>query len=421
MIAHVIKACVGIGASRIVTIIAPAGMEQVVKTVHPYETAVQAEARGTGDAAKAARGLLGDFTGEILVINGDVPLITAEALQTLRDCRAKTGADIVVGGFETDTPTGYGRLQLDAKGQLLAIVEENDATAEQKKLRQCNGGIYLFRAAILWSLLDQIKNDNAKKEFYLTDCIALAQKAGLTCRVEILAQDVLSGINNRIELAAAEKMMQERLRKAAMLGGVTMTDPDSVFLSTDTVFGQDVTIGPHVFIGPGVEIGDNVDIRAFCHLEQVRVEAGALIGPYARLRPGTVVGAEAHIGNFVELKNTAVAAGAKINHLSYVGDAVVGAKANIGAGTITCNYDGYRKHLTEIGAGAFVGSNACLVAPVKIGDGAFIAAGSVITMEVPANTLAVARGRQAVISDWVERFHADQQERAKSEKAAKKD
>jgi len=198
-----------------------------------------------------------------------------------------------------------------------------------------------------------------------------------------------------------------------------MTDPDSVFLSADTRFGRDVTIGPNVFIGPGVEIGDNVDIRAFCYLEQARVEPGALIGPYARLRPGSVVGEEAHVGNFVELKNAAVAAGAKVNHLSYIGDAIIGAKANVGAGTITCNYDGYRKHLTEIGAGAFIGSNSALVAPVKVGDGAFVAAGSVITMEVPANTLAVARGRQTLIGDWVERFHAEQKERQSAEKAAK--
>ncbi|MBV8060330.1 MAG: bifunctional UDP-N-acetylglucosamine diphosphorylase/glucosamine-1-phosphate N-acetyltransferase GlmU [Alphaproteobacteria bacterium] len=419
LVTHVIRACEGAGAEKIVTIIAPTGMEQVAKTVHPHATAIQQKPLGTGDAAKAGRETLGQYQGEIIVLFGDAPLVTAASLQALRQRQVETGADLVTAGFYPDDPAQHGRLVVNADGELLADIEFADATDEQKQIRLCNGGIMLFGPGVLWPLLDRLRDDNAKHEFYLTDCIALARVSGHKCAVAVLPADEVPGINNRIELADAERMLQNRLRRQAMLAGVTMTDPDSVFLSADTRFGRDVTIGPNVFIGPGVEIGDNVDIRAFCYLEQARVEPGALIGPYARLRPGSVVGEEAHVGNFVELKNAAVAAGAKVNHLSYIGDAIIGAKANVGAGTITCNYDGYRKHLTEIGAGAFIGSNSALVAPVKIGDGAFVAAGSVITMEVPANTLAVARGRQTLIGDWVERFHAEQKERQSAEKAAK--
>jgi bifunctional UDP-N-acetylglucosamine pyrophosphorylase/glucosamine-1-phosphate N-acetyltransferase len=271
----------------------------------------------------------------------------------------------------------------------------------------------LFAGGKLWPLLDQLHDDNAKKEFYLTDCIKLARAAGDACAVAEMSAEEVLGINTRVELAEAESLMQNRLRKQAMLNGATMIDPSTVFLAADTRIGRDVVIGPNVVIGAGVEIGDNVEIRAFCHIEQAKIDDGAIIGPYARLRPGTMVGGGAHIGNFVELKNTEVGRGAKINHLSYIGDASVGAKANIGAGTITCNYDGFRKHHTHIGAEAFIGSNSALVAPVSIGDGAYVGAGSVITMEVPANTLAVARGRQSVIDDWARRFREEQAARKK--------
>ncbi len=407
MIKHVINACEALAPQNIIVVVAP-HMPAVEKAVAPHKCVVQSKALGTGDAVKAAKDELKNFKGDVIVLFGDAPLVTATALHNMQVKRQQTNAAIVVAGFTPADAGPYGRLIVDAKGNLAGIIEVAEATAEQRALKLCNGGVMLFAADKLMPLLDQLKDNNSKKEFYLTDCIALAQKSGDTCTVaEMLADEVL-GINTRVELAEAEKLMQQRLRRTAMLNGATFTDPDTVFLSADTKIGRDVTIGPNVFIGPGVEIADKVDIRAFCHLEQVRVEQGAIIGPFARLRPGSIVGAEAHIGNFVEIKNAEIGKGAKVNHMSYIGDAFVGTRANIGAGTITCNYDGYRKSHTHIGADTFIGSNSSLVAPVKIGDGAYVGAGSVITMEVPANTLAVARGRQANIEDWARRFRDEQ-------------
>jgi bifunctional UDP-N-acetylglucosamine pyrophosphorylase / glucosamine-1-phosphate N-acetyltransferase len=407
MIVHVLAAAAELSPEKIMVVIAP-GMELVEKAVAPHACALQKQPLGTGDAVKSARQALGDFKGDIVVLFGDAPLVTAEALRGLQTKRQETEAAIVVAGFTPADPGPYGRLILDKAGHLTAIVEAADATPEQRAVTLCNGGVMLFAGGKLWGLLDQLRDDNAKKEFYLTDCIKLAKAAGDVCVVAEMPADEVLGVNTRVELAEAESLMQNRLRRQAMLNGATMVDPASVFLSADTKIGRDVVIGPHVVIGPGVEIGDKVEIRAFCHLEQAKVEEGALIGPYARLRPGTVVGGGAHIGNFVELKNTEVGRGAKINHLSYIGDASIGSKANIGAGTITCNYDGFRKHHTKIGAEAFVGSNSALVAPVAIGDGAYVGAGSVITTDVPANTLAVARGRQAIVEDWARRFREEQ-------------
>jgi bifunctional UDP-N-acetylglucosamine pyrophosphorylase/glucosamine-1-phosphate N-acetyltransferase len=406
MIAHVLTAASALNPATIVSVVAPE-MVAVEKAVHPHDSVVQAKALGTGDAVKAAYPLLKDFQGDIIILFGDAPLVTAEALTQLQTKRRETGAAIVVAGFIPDDPAAYGRLVLDHYGKLSAIIEMSDASDDHRKINLCNGGIMLVTSQVLWSLLDQIKPNNSKGEYYLTDIIALAQREGHTCAVAMFPSNQLLGINTRVELAHAEKIMQHRLREKAMLAGVTMTDPDTVYLSADTVFGRDVTLAPNVTIGNGVVIGDRVEIRAFCHLEQVTIESGAQIGPFARLRPGTLVGSGAHIGNFVELKNTEVGAGAKINHLSYIGDATIGARANIGAGTITCNYDGFRKHQTIVGTEAFVGSNTALVAPVKIGDGAYIGAGSVITMEVPANTLAVARGRQTNIEDWARRYREE--------------
>ena len=412
MIAHVLAACAELSPARIVVVVAPQA-ESVEKAVQPHTCVIQPKPLGTGDAVKAARDVLKDFQGDIIVSFGDAPLVTSEALRALQRKRQETGATIVVAGFTPDDPGAYGRLIVNDHGHLTQIVESADASPDQRAIRVCNGGIMLFDAAELWPLLDQLTPSNTKNEFYLTDCIALARQAEKTCAVAPFPADQVLGVNTRIELAQAESIIQRRLRDRAMLGGATLIDPDTVYLSADTKIGRDVTIGPNVVIGMGVEIGDKAEIRAFCHLEQVRVEAGALIGPFARLRPGTVVGAAAHIGNFVELKNTEVGAGAKINHLSYIGDAFVGARANIGAGTITCNYDGFRKHHTHVGAEAFIGSNTALVAPVRIGNGAYVGAGSVITMEVPPNTLAVARGRQSNIDDWASRF--------RDEKAKRKD
>jgi bifunctional UDP-N-acetylglucosamine pyrophosphorylase/glucosamine-1-phosphate N-acetyltransferase len=341
------------------------------------------------------------------VVFGDAPLITSHSLREMQRVRQKTGATIVVAGFRPQEPGPYGRLIVDAQGELTGIVEAAEATPEQKAITLCNGGLMLFDAAKLWGLLDQLRDDNSKKEFYLTDCVKLARQAGGTCAVaEMPAEEVL-GINTRVELAQAERLMQRRLRQKAMLNGVTMIDPETVYLSADTKIGRDVSIGPNVVFGPGVEIGDKVEIRAFCQLDQVRVENGALIGPFARLRPGSLIGREAHIGNFVEIKNSVIGTGTKVNHLSYVGDSTVGNKVNVGAGTITANYDGFRKSRTEIGDDASTGSNSVLVAPVKIGEGAYIGAGSVITNDVPAGTLAVARGRQSNIENWAKRRQED--------------
>jgi len=385
-------------------VVAP-NAESVATQIKPHTSVIQPRPQGTGDAVKAAQNELDGFVGDVIVLFGDTPLVTPEALQALREKRATTEAAVVVAGFMTDNPGNYGRLVVKEDGKLAQIVEASDATPHQKSIRLCNGGIMLFDAEKLWPLLDCVTNHNVKGEYYLTDCVEIARSKGLDCAVtEMDAENVL-GVNTRIELAAAEKIIQRRLRNKAMLGGVTMTDPETVFLSLDTEIGRDVTIGPNVVIGPDVRIGDNVEIFSCCHMEGVRIEEGARIGPFAHLRPGSVIGQNAHIGNFVEIKKTNVGRAAKINHLSYIGDASVGSSANIGAGTITCNYDGYQKAHTEIGAGSFVGSNSSLVAPVTIGEGAFVGAGSVISENVEANALAVARGKQVTFSGWAKRYH----------------
>lgn len=409
MINHVLHACTELFPQRILVVIPPKG-EQIEKAVSPHRCVVQKEPLGTGDAVKAARKELEGFKGDIIVLFGDAPLITAKALSGLQAKKRETEAAIVVAGFTPLDPTPYGRLLIDEMGYLNRIVENAEASSEEKEITLCNGGVMLFDAEHLWLLLEQISNNNSKKEFYLTDCIEYARRAHLTCAVAHMPANEVLGINTRVELAKAEKLMQERLRHEAMLNGATFIDPDTVYMTADTKIGRDTIIGPNVFIGPGVIIANNVEIRAFCHLERAEIQDGAIIGPFARLRPGTRVGADAHIGNFVELKNADIDKGAKINHLSYIGDAYIGTKANIGAGTITCNYDGFRKFHTHVGAETFIGSNSSLVAPVKIGDGAYVGAGSVITMEVPAHTLAVARGRQANIDDWARRFREQQLE-----------
>ncbi|MER2519865.1 MAG: bifunctional UDP-N-acetylglucosamine diphosphorylase/glucosamine-1-phosphate N-acetyltransferase GlmU [Bdellovibrionales bacterium] len=405
MIRHVLTACEQACAQKIVVVVA-SGMAAVEAAVAPHGCVVQAKPQGTGDAVKAAREALRGFEGDVAVLFGDTPLVTAQTLQRLQARRRETGAAIIVAGFTPDDPFGYGRLALDGQGNLLQIVEEKDATREQRATTLCNGGAMLFEAARLWPLLDRIGCANAKGEYYLTDCVALARQDGAACAVvEISAEEVL-GVNTRVDLAQAEALMQARLRRKAMLDGVSMQAPETVFLAFDTVLGRDVSLGPHVVFGPGVVVEDGVEIRAFCHLEGAKVARGASIGPYARLRSGAVIGASAHIGNFVEIKKAEIGVGAKINHLSYIGDAFVGAGTNIGAGTITCNYDGFSKFRTEIGAGVFVGSDTSLVAPVSVGDGAIIGAGSVITHDVPADAIAIARGKQVNLQNRAARFRA---------------
>jgi bifunctional UDP-N-acetylglucosamine pyrophosphorylase / glucosamine-1-phosphate N-acetyltransferase len=413
MIGHVLNACAELAAEKIVVVVSPKA-EAIEKAVLPHSCVVQPKPLGTGDAVKPARDELKNFKGDVVVMFGDAPMVTAESVRRMQQKRKETGAAVVVAGFEYADPVANGRLILDEKGGLAGIVEATDVKPSQRPSKFCNGGMMLFGSDKIWSLLDAIRDDNAKKEFYLTDCVELARKAGDTCAMVEFPYEAVAAANSRSELAMLEKFMQRRLRERAMANGATLTDPDTVYLSADTKIGRDVTIGPNVFIGPGVEIGNAVDVRAFCHIEQARIEEGAIIGPFARLRPGTVVGVDAHIGNFVELKNTEVGHGAKINHLSYIGDATVGTKANIGAGTITCNYDGFRKHHTSIGAETFIGSNTALVAPVKVGDGSYVGAGSVITMDVPANTLAIARGRQANIEDWAKRYRDEQKAQRKT-------
>jgi len=405
MLGHAIAAAETLGAERIVVIVAP-GMDEVARAAAPHAVAVQERQLGTGDAVQSARGALDGFMGDVLVLYGDCPLIRAETLNAMRAQRR--GEAVTVLGIRVPGPSPYGRLVLAGDGTLDRIVEALDATEAERRIDLCNSGVMLIDGTRLFDLLDGIGSANAKGEYYLTDIVAAARRAGLACRVvEAPAEEAL-GVNSRVELAEAEAVMQARLRRKVMENGATLIDPATVWLCHDTAIGRDVTIEPNVVFGPGVTIGDGVEIRAFCHIERATVADGAIIGPYARLRPGAEIGAKAHIGNFVEIKNARIDAGAKANHLSYIGDADVGAGANIGAGTITCNYDGFAKHRTVIGAGAFIGSDTTLVAPVTVGDGAFTGAGSTITEDVPADALAVARGRQAVKEGWAEAFRARQ-------------
>jgi bifunctional UDP-N-acetylglucosamine pyrophosphorylase/glucosamine-1-phosphate N-acetyltransferase len=329
---------------------------------------------------------------DVIVLYGDTPLVEGATIARLR-ARLAEGVDIAVLGFRARDPFGYGRLIL-ADGRLTAIVEERDADAATRAVDLCNSGIMAFRAGLLPDLLEAVGNANAKGEYYLTDTVAIGVGRGLVAAVVEGDEDEFTGVNDRVQLAAAEAGFQRRARRAAMLGGATLVAPETVFFSHDTRLGHDVTIAPNVVFGPGVSIANDVTIHAFSHIEAAHVDSGAIIGPYARLRPGAAIGPDAHIGNFVEIKNADIAAGAKVNHLTYIGDASVGARTNIGAGTITCNYDGVSKHRTDIGAAAFIGSHTTLVAPVKVGDGAFTAAGSVITRDVPADAMAFGRSRQ---------------------------
>jgi len=326
------------------------------------------------------------------VLYGADPLITPETIGRLLDARRRDPAPaVVVLGFEADDPGAYGRLVVDASGGLQAIVEAADAGDAELAITLCNSGVMLIDGGRVWGLLDRVGTGNAKGEYYLTDIVGLARADGLPCAVVEGDEDELIGVDSRVDLALAEAVMQDRLRLRAMDGGATLTDPDSVYLSFDTEIGRDVTIGPGVQMGLGVRIGDGAEIRAYCHIEGATVAPGAVVGPFARLRPGAEIAENVRVGNFVEIKNAILEPGAKVNHLAYVGDARVGAGANVGAGTITCNYDGFKKSHTDIGAGAFIGSNTALVAPVRVGDGAVVGAGSVITKDVAADALAVTR------------------------------
>jgi bifunctional UDP-N-acetylglucosamine pyrophosphorylase / glucosamine-1-phosphate N-acetyltransferase len=405
MVGHVIAAAEALGAAQVVVVLAP-GMDSVAEAVKPHKIAIQHDQNGTADAVKVAREALSGFAGDVLILYGDCPLIQPETLARMRTERRDEAVTVL--GIRVPAPSAYGRLVTTKDGALERIVEALDANEAERAIDLCNSGVMLVDGKQIFPLLDSIGNDNAKSEYYLTDIVEAARKGGGTCRVVEAPADEALGVNSRAELAVAEGVMQTRLRAKAMENGATLIDPKSVWFAHDTKLGQDVTVEPNVVFGPGVTIGDGVEIRAFSHLEKATVETGAIIGPYSRLRPGASIGEGAHVGNFVEVKNSRIDAGAKANHLSYIGDADVGAAANIGAGTITCNYDGFNKTRTVIGAGAFIGSNATLVAPVKIGAGAFTGAGSTITKDVPDDALAVGRGRQIMKSGWAAEFRAKQ-------------
>jgi len=411
MLGHVLAAAETLGADETVAVVGP-GMEDVAAYARAFSSAVtiavQDNQLGTGDAVRAGWEKAGKAPGVVLVVFGDTPLVRAE---TLSDMVSACGDDVAVValGFEAANPSGYGRLVLGGDGSLLRIVEQKDATAEEDGIRLCNGGAMAIRSERLGDLLAKLTNDNKAGEYYLTDIVRYARAGGLTCGVVRAPEADIQGVNSRAELASAEAEMQRRLRLRAMEAGVTLLDPGTVYLSMDTQFGEDVIVGQNVVFGPGVSVASGVTIKPFSHLEGARIAQGAEIGPFARIRPGSEIGERVHIGNFVETKKARIAEGAKINHLSYIGDAIVGARSNIGAGTITCNYDGFGKYLTEIGAGAFVGSNTSLVAPVKIGDGAYIGSGSVITREVAENALALERSAQIEKPGWAARFRAARQ------------
>jgi bifunctional UDP-N-acetylglucosamine pyrophosphorylase / glucosamine-1-phosphate N-acetyltransferase len=416
MVLHVLDTVNAIGAERAVVVVGP-DMPEVEKAVKPFDTAVQQRQLGTGDAVKAAKKALGDVRGTVFILYGDTPLITVDTLQRMLAARehTKPAAAVVVLGFRPAVPGAYGRLVVDRRGALTAIVEAKDATPAQLKIDLCNSGVMAVDGAVLWELLDKVGNKNAKGEYYLTDIVGLAHKKKLRCGVVEAPEEQLLGVNDRIDLAKAESVLQDQLRRAAMASGVTMTDPASVFLCWDTRLGQDVSIGPNVVFGPGVTVADRVEIRSHCHIEGAAIGAGAIIGPFARLRPGTKLGPDVHIGNFVETKAATLGEGAKANHLAYVGDAEIGAKTNIGAGTITANYDGFFKHKTIIGKGVSIGSNTVLVAPVKVGDGALVGASSTITREIATDSLAVTRAELKEIPGAAKRYR----EKKLAEKAAK--
>jgi bifunctional UDP-N-acetylglucosamine pyrophosphorylase/glucosamine-1-phosphate N-acetyltransferase len=419
MVQHLLAAVAVLAPARTIVVVAP-GMEAVAAAVKPAETVVQVTARGTGHAVISTRPVLQDFAGDVLVLNGDAPLVTTATLQSLLAERRKRPEPVavVVGMRPVDT-SPYGRL-IVRDGMLDAIVEAKDCTPEQAAIPLCNAGLWAIDGRQLFALLEGIGTDNAKGEYYLTDIVAVARRRGLACRVIEAPADEVVGVNSRAELAEAEALMQRRLRRQAMEAGVTLVDPATVYLSADTRLGRDTVVGPFVVFGPGCSIGADVQIPAFCHLVGTTVGDGASIGPFARLRPGTDLGAHVHIGNFVEVKNSRLEAGVKANHLAYLGDSSVGSGANIGAGTITCNYDGFEKHRTEIGAGAFIGTNTSLVAPVSVGAGAFVGAGSVITEDVPADGLAVARGKQVTKPKGGADYRAKRSaEKAKKQKRGK--
>lgn len=406
MLGHVLAAAQEAGADRIAVVAEP-GRADVAAEIERQAPGArvfgQAERLGTAHAVLAARAAL-EAGDDVVVAFGDTPLITGATLARLRAPLAE-GAAVAVLAFESDDPTGYGRVLTEGgrpDGRVIAIREQKDASEAERAVRLCNAGLMALAGEQALGLLTRIRNDNAAGEYYLPDAVALAVADGLDVAMVPVAEAEAQGVNDRVQLSEAEAVIQARLRRAAMLGGATLIAPETVFLSYDTVLGRDVVVEPHVVFDTGVSVADGCVVHAFAHLKDVRLEASVSVGPFVRLRGGAVLEEGSAIGNFVEMKNARLGPGAKAAHLTYLGDATVGAKANIGAGTITCNYDGVSKHRTTIGAGAFIGSNSALVAPVTVGAGAYVASGSVVTDDVPDGALAVARGRQATKPGWAE-------------------
>jgi len=407
LLGHVLAAIADLPASETAIVVAP-GQNTVAAeakcSVPNVGCFVQQTPRGTGDAVLAAKPAIARRPDDILVVFGDTPLLRPETLRRLRAPLA-AGAAVAVAAFRRSDPTGYGRL-ITQSDQLVAIREELDATASERAIDLCNGGIMALAGKDALAILERIDKNNRKGEYYLTDAVEIARGMGLSAVAVEVEEDDVRGINTKKELAEAEAVAQQRLRKAALEAGVTLVAPETVFFSADTKLGKDVVVEPYVVFGEKVSVDDGAVIHSFSHIVGAHIGKGASVGPFARLRPGTKLGEGSRIGNFVEVKEAVVEAGAKANHLSYIGDASVGADANIGAGTITCNYDGNAKHRTEIGENAFIGSNSALVAPVKIGAGAYVGSGSVITENVPSGALALGRARQVVKEGWAGRLRA---------------
>jgi len=417
MLDHAIDTAEGLGCERIVVVVgahSPEVGEHVRRRLGEGATALQDPPLGTGHAVRAAEGALAGFDGDAVITYADTPLLTPEVIAPLFELRA-AGADVAVLGFEAADPSPYGRLIMTDEGALLRIVESKDADPTERAVRRCNSGVMAASAGLLFDLLTQVGNRNAKGEYYLTDVVGLARGRELSARVAMAPETAVMGVNSQGELATAEHAFQAARRARALEAGVRMPAPDTVFLAHDTELAPGAAVEPNVVFGPGVRVEGGAVIRAFSHLEGAVVRAGAVVGPYARLRPGADIGPEAHVGNFVEVKNVRMGQGAKANHLSYLGDGEVGARANIGAGVIFCNYDGFAKHRTVVGEGAFIGSDTALVAPVTVGAGAYTGSGSVITRDVPADALAIERTPQQEKPGWAAAFR----ERKRAEKAAK--
>ena len=416
MLGHVIDAAKQAGCEPLLTVVAP-GMRDVESYAtrrHKHmRIAAQGKQLGTAHAVLAAQEQLADVKGHLLVLYGDTPLITPDTLKTMMklfDTHTDTG--VVVLGMRPHDPAEYGRLVTQDDGTLERIVEFKDANDSEKAIGLCNSGVIAIRGNHAWEMLRQIDNKNAKEEYYLTDVVAIANGRGLTCRVVECDETEVLGVNSRQQLADAEAALQQRLRKRALDKGVTLVAPETVYLSADTQMGRDVVIHPHVCIGPEVTIGDHVEVKAFTHIEGTVIGDEVMLGPYARIRPGSNIGTRSKIGNFVEIKKAEISQEAKISHLSYIGDAYVGEGANIGAGTITCNYDGFNKHHTEIGRYSFIGSNTALVAPVVVGAGAMIGAGSVVTEDVASDALALTRSPQTSKQSWAKVFRERHEQEA---------